>query len=198
MARIILKLFVCSSILLTKCYAQGNKMNCNPKAIELNNKAADYIKFQNYDSALLYLNKAIEVDPGCYIAYSNKSTVYCTLKDFKKALIETKKILDIKPDLAEAWVMAGMLSDKIGDTLNSPTFYKTSIEIFERRIDDPNKTKQSESNKINRALALILIGKEREGSDEIRRLTELYPNNRMIGELLNLNKKDYLNQIFGD
>jgi len=196
MPKIILNLFVCSSFLLTQCYGQENKMNYNPKAIELNNKAAEYLKFQNYDSALLYLDKAIEVDSSYYIAYSNKGAVYCTLKDYKRALIETKKVLVIKPDLAESWVIAGMLSDKIGDTLNATTFYKISIEIFERRIADPSKTKQSESNSINRALSLILIGLEREGRDEFRRLTELYPNNKMLGQLLNLSKKDYINQIF--
>jgi tetratricopeptide (TPR) repeat protein len=196
MSSIILKLFVYSSFFLTQCYGQGNKMNYNPKAIALNNKAAEYLKFQNYDSALLNLDKAIAVDSSYYIAYSNKSAVYCTLKDYKKALIETKKVLVIKPDLAEAWVIAGMLSDKIGDTLNAPAFYKTSIEIFERRIADPNKTKQSESNSINRALSLILIGQERDGHEEFRRLKELYPNNKMLGQLLNLSKKDYINQIF--
>ena len=196
MSSIILKLFVYSSFFLTQCYGQGNKMNCTPKAIELNNKAADYLQFQNYDSALFYLDKAIELDSSCYVAYSNKGAVYCTLKDYKKALIETKKVLVIKPDLAEAWVIAGMLSDKIGDTLNAPAFYKTSIEIFERRIADPNKTKQSESNSINRALSLILIGQEREGREEFRRLTELYPNNKMLGQLLNLSKKDCISQTF--
>jgi tetratricopeptide (TPR) repeat protein len=196
MSSIILKLFVCSSFFLTQCYGQGNKMNYNPKAIELNNKAADYLQFQNYDSALFYLDKAIELDSSCYVAYSNKGAIYCTLKNYRKALIETKKVLVIKPDLAEAWVIAGMLSDKIGDTLHAPAFYKTSIEIFERRIADPNKTKQSESNSINRALSLILIGQEREGREEFRRLTELYPNNKMLGQLLNLSKKDYISQTF--
>ncbi|WP_217652995.1 tetratricopeptide repeat protein [Flavisolibacter ginsengisoli] len=171
-------------------------MNCTPKAIELNNKAADYLQFQNYDSALFYLDKAIELDSSYYIAYSNKGAIYCTLKNYRKALIETKKVLVIKPDLAEAWVIAGMLSDKIGDTLHAPAFYKTSIEIFERRIADPNKTKQSESNSINRALSLILIGQEREGREEFRRLTELYPNNKMLGQLLNLSKKDYISLTF--
>ncbi|SHF45256.1 TPR repeat-containing protein [Flavisolibacter ginsengisoli DSM 18119] len=196
MSSIILKLFVYSSFFLTQCYGQGNKMNCTPKAIELNNKAADYLQFQNYDSALFYLDKAIELDSSYYIAYSNKGAIYCTLKNYRKALIETKKVLVIKPDLAEAWVIAGMLSDKIGDTLHAPAFYKTSIEIFERRIADPNKTKQSESNSINRALSLILIGQEREGREEFRRLTELYPNNKMLGQLLNLSKKDYISLTF--
>jgi tetratricopeptide (TPR) repeat protein len=173
-------------------------MNYNPKAIALNNKAADYLKFQNYDSALFNLDKAIAVDSSYYIAYSNKSVVYCTLKDYKRALIETKKVLVIKPDLAESWVIADMLSDKIGDTLNATIFYKISIEIFERRIADTSKTKQSESNSINRALSLILIGLEREGRDEFRRLTELYPNNKMLDQLLNLRKKDYINQIFSE
>jgi hypothetical protein len=89
-----------------------------------------------------------------------------------------------------------MLSDKIGDTLHAQAFYKTSIEIFERRIADPNKTKQSESNSINRALSLILIGQEREGREEFRRLTKLYPNNKMLGQLLNLSKKDYISLTF--
>lgn len=197
MTRIIFKLFIWSSFFLTHCYGQEKVEKYNPQAIEWNNKAATYISLQNYDSALVFLDRAIEVDPGLYIAYGNKSAVYCTLKDFKKALVETKKVLMVKPDLAESWAMAGMLSDKIGDTLNARAYYKTSIEIFTRRINDPNKSQQSEANSVNRALSLILIGQEKEAGGEIKRLKELYPNDKMLDQLLNLGKKDYLNQIFG-
>jgi len=197
MARIIFKLLIYSSFFLTKCYGQEKKEKYHPLAIEWNNKATVFIRFQNYDSALFYLDKAIEVDSSLYTAYENKSSVYCTLIDYKKAVIETKRILLIKPDLAEAWIMAGMLSDKIGDTLNALSFYRTSIEIFERRLKDPNRSKQSEANSINRVLSLILIGKESEARKEINRLKGLYPNNKMLGQMLTLDKKDYLKEIFG-
>ena len=76
---------------LTSCKGQADKNVYNPKAVELNNKALEFIKTENYDSALFYLDKSIKADATYYFAYSNKVVVYCTLKDFNKALLVTKK-----------------------------------------------------------------------------------------------------------
>lgn len=102
---------------MTSCNCQEKKHVYNPKAIKLNNKALQFIKVQNFDSALIYLDKAIKIDTTYYVAYGNKSHIYYTLKDLKQALLEAQREIIAKPDLAEAWTFAGMLNDKRGDTV---------------------------------------------------------------------------------
>jgi tetratricopeptide (TPR) repeat protein len=153
---------------------------------------------QEFDSALIYFDKAIEIDTTYYVAYGNKSSLYCSLKDFKNAFIEIQKEIAVKPDLAEGWTFAGMLSDKLGDTLNAMTYYKKSLALFDERIINPSKQEFLDANKRNRALCLILMGQDQEGRNELKRLKEAHPDDKSLDDLIKLSKHDYLNQIFDD
>ena len=164
----------------------------------MNNIAIKFISAGKFGSALAYLDKAIQIDTTYYAAYGNKSSVYCSLKDFKNALIETQKQIAVKPDLAEGWTFAGMLSDKLGDTSNAMTYYKKSIVLFDERISNPSKQEFLDANKRNRAVSLVLMGQEKEGRDELRKLKERHPEDKFLDDLIELSKQDYLNQIFDD
>ena len=184
-------------LILSSCNGQ-KKGVYNAKAIELNNKAVDFIKRKQYDSALTNLDKSIIIDSTYYLAYSNKVTVYCTLKNFKAALLVTEKEVEVNPDLVEGWTFAGMLNDKLGDTLNALKYYKKSIEIYNQHISDPDKQKFLKSNELNRAISYILIGQKEKGLNEIKRLNELYPSDNFLEDFSKLNKQEYLKQIFGE
>jgi len=189
-------IFAC--LTLTQCNSQEKKTAYNPEAIQLNNKAIGFFRIQNYDSALVYLDKAINIDSTYYTAYSNKCEVYCALKDFQKALIESQKAVAVKPDLAEGWTFTGMLYDKTGDAADALKCYRKSIELFDERISNPAKQKSLEANKLNRALSLILMGQEETGRKELKKLKEAYPNDNTLDGFLNLTKKEYLDQLFDD
>jgi tetratricopeptide (TPR) repeat protein len=196
MTKIFSQVLIFSFFTLTSCYCQTAKIIYNPKAIELNNKAVEFIKIKKLDSALIYLDKAIKIDTTYYLAYGNKCTVYCTLKDFKNALLVAEKEITVKPDLAEGWTFAGMLNDKLGDTINAVRCYKKSIELFDERISNPNKQKYLKANKINRALSYILSGQQETGQNEIKKLMEIYPNDESLESFSKLSKQDFLNQLF--
>ena len=91
-----------------------------------------------------------------------------------------------------------MLYDFLGDTIKAKSFYKKSIEIFDQRISNPDKKKDLESNRLNRAFSLILVGKEKEGKEELKKLKSENPDNIMINEFLKMNKQDYIRQIIGN
>ena len=182
--------------ILSSCNCQEKINVYNPKAIALNNKGVEFIKIQKFDSALIYLDKAIKIDATYYLSYSNKCTIYCTLKDFKNALIVAEKEIEVKPDLAEGWTFAGMLNDKLGDTLSALKYYKKSIEIYNERISNPNKQKYLKANKLNRAISYVLIGQEETGVNEIKKLKKLYPSDTFLDGFLKINKQEYLKEIF--
>jgi tetratricopeptide (TPR) repeat protein len=168
----------------------------NPKAIELNNRAVKLINQYKNDSALLLLDKAIDIDESYYMPHSNKVNIYVSQADYKKALRESELAIEKRPDLAEGWTMAGLLNEKLGDTLKAQQYYQKSIDLFEARINDPKKKDQMVANKLSRALSLILVGKEEEGKEELNKLKQENPDNFMIDQFLKINRKDFINKFF--
>jgi len=196
MRQIIIAFFI--FIILPSCKSQTEKTDYNPQAIELNNKAVEYYQIGEYDSALYYYDKAIELDRNYYLPHSNKVNIYLSRKDFKNALNESELVIEKKPDLAEGWTFTGILYDFLGDTIKAKSYYKKSIEIYDHRISNPDKKQNLESNRLNRAFSLILIGKEEEGKEEFKKLKSENPDNIMIDEFLKINKQDYIRQIIGN
>ncbi len=88
-----------------------------------------------------------------------------------------------------------MLYDRQGDSMTAIKHYKKSIELYEDRIKNPEKKKDLYANWLNRAVSFILLGKESEGMDELRKLKAQNPDDLMIDEILKINKQDYIRQL---
>ncbi|MCB0762665.1 MAG: tetratricopeptide repeat protein [Flavobacteriales bacterium] len=184
--------------ILQSCNGQDKKPEYNPKAIEMNNKAVQYAQTFKEDSALILYDKAIELDDTYYLPHSNKISIYVERKQFDKAVYESEMVIKKKPDLAEGWVFAGMLYDRQGETEKAKKYYEKSIEIFNDRIANPDKTDMISANRLNRAFSYILLGQEEKGKAEMTLLKKEEPENIMIDEFLKISKEDYINQIFGE
>lgn len=185
-------------ILILTVSCQDKKPNYNPEAIELNNKACELMKNQMNDSALILLDKATLIDKSYYTAYGNKIEIYCQRKDYLKAIIELENQLKAKPDLAESWTLVGIIYDYQGDTIKAKNYYQESISLYDKRISNENNKENLISNKLNRAVSLILFGNENAGKDELKKLKELNPDKLNIDELLKMSRKDYLKQVIND
>jgi stress-induced-phosphoprotein 1 len=183
-------------ILFASCSGGDKKEVYNPKAIELNDKAVVQMQKFNYDSALILFDKAIEIDKTYYVPHSNKVGIYIGKKEFDKALAEIEIVLAKKSDLAESWAFAGMLHHGLGDTLTATKYYKRSIEIFDKRIINPEKKEYLFANRMNRAVSLILLGQENDGKDELKKLKVENPDNNVLDEFINRNRQDFINDIF--
>jgi tetratricopeptide (TPR) repeat protein len=181
--------------ILQSCKGQDRKPDYYPNAIEFNDKAVQLMQRMEYDSALILFYKAIEIDKNYYLPYSNMTGIYLSRKQFDKALQASDKVIEIKPDLAEGWTFAGMLYDRQGDTLTAKKYYNRSIEIFDNRINNPEKKKDLTANRLNRAFSLILLGEETDGKAELRKLKTENPDDLMIDEFLKMNKQDYIRQL---
>ncbi|MGI6047386.1 MAG: hypothetical protein ACOYEG_05180, partial [Petrimonas sp.] len=74
-------------------------------------------------------------------------------------------------------------------------YYNKSIEIFDTRINNPEKKKDLTANRLNRAISLILVGQEVEGKNELEKLKTENPDDLKIDEFLKINKQDYIRQL---
>ncbi len=183
------------TIVAVSCIQQENKDAYNSQAVEMNTLAVEFMqKFKN-DSALILSDQAIELDKTYYLPHVNKVKIYLSRNDFSKALSECKTSIDLKPDYAEGWVMAGILYDLKGDTKHALESYQKSIELYDMKIADRNEKHNIQSNRLNKAVSLVLIGQEKEGKQELNRLKSEYPEMKITEAFLKLSKKDYLNQL---
>lgn len=183
------------AIVAVSCIQQEKKDAYNSQAVEMNTLAVEFMqKFKN-DSALILSDQAIELDKTYYLPHVNKVKIYLSRNDFSKALSECKTSIDLKPDYAEGWVMAGILYDLKGDTKHALESYQKSIELYDMKIADRNEKHNIQSTRLNKAVSLVLIGQEKEGKQELNRLKSEYPEMKITDEFLKLSKKDYLNQL---
>lgn len=185
-------------ILLVSCSGQAKKKTYNAKAVELNNRGLQFMRSANNDSALILFDKAIAIDKTYYLPHSNKALMYLNSREYDKALTESEKAILANPDLAEGWAFAGTLHEKMGDSETAMKYYKKSIEIYDKRISDPEKKERIQANRVSRAFSLILLGQEKEGKDELRKLKAEKPNDIVIDELLKITKQEYMDQMFSN
>lgn len=185
-------------ILFASCSGKEKKEVYNPKAIELNNKAIGLMKRFRNDSALVVFDQAIDMDKTYYLPHSNKAVIFVSKKEYDKALMESEKVIQLKPDLAEGWTYAGMLNEKQGNIETAMKYYKKSIELFDERISNPEKKDRIMANKLSRAFSFILLGQEEKGKEEMRKLKAEKPDELIIDEFLKVNKQDYMNQMFNN
>ncbi len=185
-------------IFLASCSAPVKKEAYNPKAIELNNKAVQLMQRSQNDSALVLFDQAIELDPAYYLPHSNKTGIYISKKEFDKALAEIEMVIKKKPDFAQGWTIAGLLHEKLGDSISALKYYQKSVELFDGEIQNPEKKEQIKAIRLNRAISLVLAGNEKEGKEELEKLKAENPADTIINELIKPGRQDYLNLFFGN
>jgi tetratricopeptide (TPR) repeat protein len=189
-------LLVCFSlVIIASCNRSNQSTKYNRKSIELQGFAVHLIQNNQYDSALILLDKAIKLDTTYYLAYADKVEIFLKLKDFNHAISESKQLLNIKPDFAEGWQFEGLIYDLIGDSVNAIKDYYKSIDLFSERLLDPQKKKYIFNNKLNIAVSLLLARQEKSAYDSLRKIKEQYPDQITGDEFLKLSRKDLFNQL---
>lgn len=73
-------------------------------AEEALNKGIDYINNQeNYDAAIIEINKAIELSPNWADAYYNRGLAYSDKHNYDQAISDYNKAIELNPNYAEAY-----------------------------------------------------------------------------------------------
>ncbi|NKQ38425.1 MAG: tetratricopeptide repeat protein, partial [Methanosarcinales archaeon] len=88
-----------------------------------------YYKLSKYDEALMFFNKAIEINPDDAEAWYNKGVVLGELNRPDEELKAYNKAIEIKPDDAEAWYNKGVVLGKLNRPDEALKAYDKAIEI---------------------------------------------------------------------
>ena len=183
------------SVLIFSCKFGDKKADINPLAISYNNRAVKHLQAQNYDSAMVLINKALSVDSSYTVGYMNKVAIYIELKDYKNALIFEDKLLQMDPDYVEGYTVAGLICEMLGDSTKAFDFYKKGIDCYDKMISNPKDEKQRINSRLNRAILLRFSGQEIEGKKELEKLKAENQLPQLIDGFLTMDRKTYLSNL---
>jgi len=118
-------------------------------ALNYNNIGISHTKKGNYEQALNYFKKAVEIDPSLINAYYNMGSVYKHTGNRDKAVKSFQLLLRSNPNDDEAaYLLAGLYFEQqdyeksliyLNSIEKTSAFYKQSIELFKKinqKIDD--------------------------------------------------------------
>lgn len=124
------------------------------------------------DAAKL-LNKAIAMDSSYIEAYNIKIEYERELKQYDSVIVTGKKILKLSPDRIPILHRIGECYEITGKTDSAKIYYEKALVLYNKRLTGLSKHDFSYIPiMINKALALIMLGREQEGRAIFKKLSD--------------------------
>jgi tetratricopeptide (TPR) repeat protein len=146
----------------------------DPKAIQLNDSAIDYIKYGNPDSAqkaLSFLNRATEIDTNYYLAYYHKLGVQTFLKQYAGAVITVRQLIRLRPHYPDLLLNAGYLYEVTGDTGSAREYYQKASVLYGHYLDTMKTANPGYfTMTMNAGINLVLMGQDDRGNQVLKKL----------------------------
>lgn len=204
--RILSNAVVALILFFVKCSTESSKKEIKSKAIELNDRAMIIYSeaiFKPLDVSRDELNKAnnllkqaIEIDENFVLAYINRANVLIKLKEYEEAINLLQRASELKENFAEVISMQGFLYEKIGNLDSANKKYQQAIEAYNKRIADNSNNIE---DKVSRSFMLIFIEDKNTALEEIKKLSEEYPENPLVREMeqtiRNFNREAYIKDL---
>lgn len=197
-----IRLLVLLFLILSACGQQSESTHrfINPKARQLNDSAASVvINEENYEKAILLLDKAIQFDSSYAPALTNKFSYQMQLKQYEKALITAKHINRIYPQSSIHFVATGMVYENLGDTNHSKIYFSEAAKYFDKTLDTMSiKNKMYDGVRMNKAINLIFFGQEQQGNQLLEQISNGQKDNFMresISHFMHKSKRQIINSF---
>lgn len=87
----------------------------------------DYLNKNNFNTAIEYFNRAIEINPNYKYGYFNRATAYAKLEDYQNAINDYNKVIDLDVNWADAYRFRGL-------TYYNMNLYNEAISDFNTLI----------------------------------------------------------------
>ncbi len=102
---------------------------------ELTQRAIDFYERRDYMEAIVYLNKAIEIDPKYAQAYLVRGNIKSEFEDFHGAMKDYNHALDFNPKMADAYFERGNAKMKLQDYYGAIADFSSTITLNENHIE---------------------------------------------------------------
>lgn len=121
---------------------------------------------EEYDMALMYYNKAIELNFNLSEAYYNRGNVFNVLKEYDKAILDYSKAIELNPNDADAYNNRGIVFSNLKEYNKAILDYNKAIEL------NPNEAKSYN----NRGNVLNVLKEYNKAILDYNKAIELNPN----------------------
>ena len=128
-------------------------------------KADACVENGDFKGALRWCNKAVEIDPECALAYSNRARVRMEIGEIEKGMGDCDKAIEIDPGLAIAYVNKGVAFAAVGD-------YERAIENYTKAIELDSGSAVAYGN---RGYSYVEIQEYAKAAEDLRKALELDP-----------------------
>jgi len=145
-------------------------------------KGVESFQLREFDDAISYFDRVLEIDPNHLDSLSNKGGVLLEIGKYKETMILLEQALEIDPN------HLGALSNK-GKTLFQISEYEQSIAVFEKILEiEPNHIYAL----YNKGNALFELGKHNEALKYFEDVLEIEPDHYVSNvQVFTKNKKIY-------
>jgi hypothetical protein len=133
------------------------------------------------------------------MAYYYKSMFQLDLKRDTDAIMTTKALIRIKPTDPRAYMTIGFLYEKTGDSISSTFYFQEALMRLNSILDSTNhKNEIYDEFMSDKALALIMLGRQTEGNELLEQVSRSANNPLLIESIQqfrNKNKKELFKMI---
>jgi tetratricopeptide (TPR) repeat protein len=180
----------------------------NPEAVRLSNKIVPLSNFiDNPDSckkALSFLDSATAIDSNCFLCYHNKLMFLYSLKQFNRLLSTVDTCIKLRPNAHDLYLTAGILHEKVGDTIASKSYFTKSLTICNPVLDTMQTGNRNYAMvTTNKAINLIMLGDSAQANQILKSLYKAQPDDPQFGNvekkytlsLMNKSKKQLIDTL---
>ena len=129
------------------------------------NRAEKALKGGQYEEAITYSDKAIEIDPKSAKAWNNRGIALVKLGNNEEAIQSFDRVIELNPQFAESWYNKGSTLKSLGKYEEALQSYNKAIELNPQDADFCN----------GKGVTLVKIGKYEEALQSYNKAIELNP-----------------------
>jgi len=127
-------------------------------------KAVVCMQYGMTDEAFKYLNQALALDPGHYLAHNLMGLAFMIKRELPNAVQSFQKSIEVNPNFSEARNNLGTALEESGDAVKAEAAYLKSIEIDQNSSASYNLAKlYFGQNKLDPALNYVLQSLQKYG-----------------------------------
>ena len=98
-----------------------------------------YLKVKDYDQAIFWYKKVIEINPKIYVAHNNMGVAYLNKKEYTQGLEACRNAIKINPERHMAYFNMGIIFDHQKAYIKAIELYQKTIAYkFEYNQKQPN------------------------------------------------------------
>jgi len=143
-----------------------NKKSVDPSAVLVYDKGMDCMVNSKVDSAIIYFNKAIEIDSSYYYAYYYKEVSECRVKKYDDAIQTLKKMITLWPENSGCYSYLGLIYEIKKDTIQSSLYFNKAVELEKAVLDTMSETNSNYPYfMLTTAIDNVYAGKDKEAHE---------------------------------